>query len=160
VSQLADYIRRNSRPDDNGCWIWQKSTLRNGYGQFRKKQKHYYAHRASYEVFKGPIRDGLFVCHTCDVRACVNPDHLWLGTTTDNIRDAWSKGRMKPIPVTKGEEQYAAKLTEDNVRDILTKRLTTYEFADLYGVSPANISHIWTGRNWRHVSGLPNRRRA
>ncbi len=74
------------------CWIWT-SCLRGGYGNF-KTPTTYSAHRASYELFKGAIPKGRLVCHSCDNRKCVNPDHLWLGSHEDNTRDAIQKKRF------------------------------------------------------------------
>jgi hypothetical protein len=82
----------------SGCWIWEGATC-NGYGSFRDKWKGptKYAHRTSYETFKEKIPNGLWVLHTCDIRYCCNPDHLFLGTRQDNIKDAMQKGRLKGI---------------------------------------------------------------
>lgn len=79
------------------CWEWTGSTTRGGYGHFRLfldgQWKMYKAHRYAYEHYKGAIPQGLLVCHTCDNTKCVNPDHLWLGTAKDNVRDMLNKGR-------------------------------------------------------------------
>ena len=83
-----------------GCWEWKRATNNIGYGMFRIKQGLMRtAHRVSYELFNGPIPNGMVVCHTCDNPKCVNPDHLWAGTMLDNIRDMDSKGRRVSRPV-------------------------------------------------------------
>lgn len=77
----------------DSCWLWDGALNSKGYGSMGFLKKGWLAHRLSYTAFKGPIPDGLLVCHSCDVPSCVNPDHLWLGTTRDNQRDSESKGR-------------------------------------------------------------------
>lgn len=76
-----------------GCWLWEKRIDTRGYGIFRVGGGIRIAHRFSYELHKGPIPDGVFVCHHCDVRCCVNPHHLFLGTNSDNQLDCVRKGR-------------------------------------------------------------------
>ena len=79
---------------ESGCWIWTGSMSSGGYGQVKIGGKLHRAHRVAWTIFKGPIHDGLMVCHRCDVRDCVNPEHLFLGTAKDNFQDCLKKGRM------------------------------------------------------------------
>ena len=90
-------ILDNITLDDNGCWIMRPYEGCKGYAKVQWKEdgkiKKERAHRYSYKAFKGQIPDGLQVCHSCDVRNCVNPEHLWLGTNQDNVNDMVKKGR-------------------------------------------------------------------
>ena len=92
--RLMDKIQ----PDSNGCWLWTSHIGTHGYGQFSLDGRPITAHRASWQIFFGLIPEGLLVCHKCDVRPCVNPGHLFLGTYKDNMQDALQKGRMKLHP--------------------------------------------------------------
>jgi len=84
----------------DGCWTWAGATWGRGYGAFKHEGRQVYAHRFAWEMAKGPIPAGLFVCHHCDNPLCVRPDHLFLGTHTDNMRDASRKGRLYGWHVT------------------------------------------------------------
>ena len=91
---LAEKLDKWAMPEPNtGCWLWSGSISYRGYGLVTQDEKTRLAHRASYELHKGPIADGLFVCHKCDVPSCINPDHLFVGSQTDNMADARRKGR-------------------------------------------------------------------
>lgn len=82
----------------DGCWLWVGSKNGPGYGKIGaggKGGRTVMAHRISWEIANGPVPEGLHVCHHCDVPACVRPDHLFVGTRSDNMRDAESKGRVK-----------------------------------------------------------------
>ena len=96
---MANFSTKYNIDDETGCWIWCASSARGGYGQFNTSKddgrKWYRAHRFSYEAYKGKIPDGYVVMHVCDTPACVNPDHLKVGTQADNIADRDAKGRGK-----------------------------------------------------------------
>ena len=89
-----NFMQKIEKVPFSGCWIWMGSGNKKGYGTiFLDKWSNVLAHRASYMMFKGPLNKGMFVCHKCDVPSCVNPDHLFLGTSGDNVRDMVSKNR-------------------------------------------------------------------
>lgn len=79
---------------DTGCWLWNLTKYQNGYGWLKVFGKVVSAHRFSYQLYRGEIPDGLHVKHSCDVRHCVNPDHLSLGTHQENMQEAVERDRM------------------------------------------------------------------
>jgi len=141
---LVDRLLAGIQMDPNGgCWLWEGALNSHGYGQLRSKREPYkMVHRLSYEHHKGPIPDGLLVCHKCDVRACVNPDHLFVGTYSDNSRDAVSKGRWVN---NSGERHGMAKLSNQQVaslREDLKGGMTQRKAASKYGISPCTVWEI------------------
>lgn len=83
-------------PEPNsGCWLWTAATNLQGYGRVRIGQTHRYAHRVSWGLYVGNIPSGLSICHRCDTPACVNPEHLFLGTHSDNAVDSVNKSRHR-----------------------------------------------------------------
>ena len=138
-------------PEPNtGCWLWLGG-VSCGYGIANVHGYVERTHRLSYTVFNGIIPDGMYVCHSCDNRLCVNPDHLFIGTPYDNNHDMISKGRSK---LWGGPSKCYRKLSEDQVRTIRS-RLEEGELGTIlsidYGVSPSAISAIKTGLTWRHL---------
>ena len=137
----------------SGCWLWTGSKLRVGYGKFCMNGIPGTAHRAAWELFNGPIPEGMYVCHACDVRACVNPDHLFLGSQSDNMLDASSKNRLN---TPKGSDHHSSKLTEEDVLAIRSRytgrRGEQRRLADEYGVGPDQISRIINGKRWRWLT--------
>jgi len=96
LSTIDRFMQHVIPEPNSGCWLWIGAEKHNGYGVFNKGNDcAVRAHRWSYEHFKGPIQPGLVVCHSCDVRCCVNPNHLWVGTIKDNQQDMSKKGRFK-----------------------------------------------------------------
>ena len=93
--KYSDYKEKYFIKQENGCWEWIGCKWRTGYGYIRKAGKHIAAHRYFYTLHKGfEIPENMCVCHTCDNPSCVNPNHLFLGTQLDNIRDMYAKGRQ------------------------------------------------------------------
>lgn len=138
--------------DPNGCWIWQKTKDRKGYGKMASgkpgaRGRPVHAHRVAYELFVGPISAGLSVCHHCDVPACVNPAHLFTGTNFDNMGDAARKGRMRGHS-SPGEANPKARLTLAEVEAIRQSADRSMLLAQQYGVSRQQIWLIRTGRGW------------
>jgi DNA-binding transcriptional regulator YiaG len=148
------FWRKVDQNGANGCWNWTGGTHKKGYGTLQGgdgTNRNIATHRFSYELHKGPIPAGMYVMHICDNPRCVNPDHLKLGTATDNVRDMWEKGRAKPTGV-KGEGHKKAKLTEDDVRMLRADTTkNNHEWARHFGVSANAIRHARIGRNWSHI---------
>lgn len=136
---------------ESGCWIWNGKPTRYGYGQIKKGDTMVKTHRVSYEMHKGPIPEGLFVCHSCDVRLCINPEHLWLGTCADNQKDMVEKGRALT-----GSRNPQAKLTLEDVENIRV-RVASGEIqrrvAEDYGISYPHVSDIVNNQRWKTNSG-------
>lgn len=129
----------------SGCWLWDRSLRKDGYAQVEARRgKAVLAHRLSWQLNRGPIPNGLYICHKCDVKSCVNPDHLFVGTCADNIRDRVVKGLHHAIF---GSRHPKAKLSDAAVVHIKQKAISGVAYARMYGVSPTAISLIQRGRN-------------
>jgi len=142
----------------SGCWIWLGSRKEKGYGSIGLFGNGHSAraHRVAWLLSNGEIPIGLCVLHRCDTPACVNLDHLWLGTNFDNTTDMISKNRKV---ILSGERNGRARLTREQVAEIRHARLrgATYQaLADQYGVSRSAIQWVITGRHWRNPdSAIP-----
>jgi hypothetical protein len=139
-------------PGPGGCMLWTGCRFKDGYGQIRRFGRNLRAHRFSYEKSFGPIGDSLCVLHRCDVPACVNPEHLFLGTNQENMDDKVAKGRA--CNRRRGETNSDAKLTSADVRFIrsaVSGGITLRRIADAYQMSHQHISDIVTGKRWAYL---------
>lgn len=147
--------------DDDSCWLWRASVHPvEGYGQFSWRgpdapeglnSKSLTAHRVSFYLAHGYV--GEHTCHTCDVRACVRPSHLFAGTIQDNIADRHAKGRSRGAD-QRGEKNHHARLSEPQVLEIrrLAAEGVTHEaISAQYGVTRPTITYIVQGKTWRHL---------
>lgn len=149
---LAERLfEKTEKRGDNECWPWIGLRTTAGYGAFSFHNKSMYAHRASYEVHNGPIPDGMVVCHRCDNPRCVNPNHLFIGSQTDNLHDMIRKGRAKLRPQI-GTDHGCAKLTEDDVLAIRADCTRSGRaIAKAFSISQTQVSDIKTRKAWRHI---------
>lgn len=137
--------------DPSQCWEWRGATKGNGYGHTSRGP----AHRRAYELMVGAIPERMDVCHRCDNRPCINPDHLFVGTRADNMADAARKGRIAKgarLGDRRGENGTAAKLTWAEVQAIRASTLPVSVMADFYGVSADNIRRILRGDTWKEAA--------
>jgi hypothetical protein len=149
----------NSRviPEPNsGCWLWT-GAVRGcfGYGETREMGRKVLAHRMSYQLHRGKIPDGMCVLHKCDVPLCVNPDHLFLGTYSDNRRDCIRKGRAYMPTRQCGIEHHIAKLTSEKVmeaRRFYADGVGLTSIARHYGVNHSTMACAISGKTWKGVT--------
>ncbi len=151
---------------ETGCWIWTACLDRDGYGRitvYQPNKKSVGAHRFSWEWYKGPIPDGLCILHKCDVPACVNPNHLFLGTSIDNNKDRdskqrgrWAAGechgsRTKPESRARGSRNGNARLSDFDIIKIRADTRRQHVIAAEYGVHQTMISKIKRQAAWTHI---------
>ena len=162
-------------PDE--CWLWTGCFSHQGYGRFwlgnlymrltgkTVQESNTAAHRAAFMMFKGEIPDGLLVCHKCDVPACVNPRHLWAGTSKQNTADMYQKGRaavgerngsrLYPERILRGETHPRSKFSDAQIQEIrrirATTKLSLREIGEMFGVGLTVIHKITQRETWRHI---------
>lgn len=128
------------------CWVWTGGKHRFGYGKIDGLD----AHRVSWEIHNGPVPSGMYVCHHCDNPACIRPDHLFLGTQTDNMRDMSRKGRG-----ARGETTPGAKMTAEKVRQLRERYaqgdISMKAVGEMFGIKPHAVWAIIHRKTWQHV---------
>lgn len=138
---------------ENECWIWRGNKLPSGYGLISKMRgKHEYAHRLSYRMHKGEIPNGLIVMHSCDNPSCVNPNHLSVGTYSDNSFDCVKKGRhakLDFVGVNHPRCQFS-ELTVQRIK-IVKGAIGYWRLAGLIGKNVGTVQNIMNGKNWKHL---------
>ena len=137
-----------------GCWLWIGAKDTPGYGRFFVSKEHGLdgAHRVSYTLFRGSIPEGLHVCHTCDVKLCVNPDHLFLGTNKENHHDYFRKyGKIHSA----GEYNARSKLTVNKVlairRLMAQGKFKAIHIASVFGIHWNSVYRINRREAWSHI---------
>ena len=136
--------------ENNGCLEFAGARCPAGYGRVGYKNKVWQSHRLSYLLYYGEFDKALFVCHRCDNPPCINPEHLFLGTSRDNVDDMLAKGRSQKC---RGESHSQSRLTEKDVLSIRMDRRPLGVIAVQYGVAEAFISTIKSKRVWSHLEG-------
>jgi hypothetical protein len=145
----------NTKEISNGCWEWTGTLDKDGYARLGGRR----ASRLAWELENGPVESGLWVLHTCDNPACVNPKHLFLGTPADNTADSRLKGRhnwQRALPKTcRGMQQGRSKLTDARVNEIRSRYAggeSQRTLAAIFNVSKAVVQRVVTGQRWKHVT--------
>ncbi len=137
---------------NTGCWLWDGAAWKN-YGVIYGEGRYWVATHLSMRLHgRQPPDDEAFACHHCDVRLCVNPEHLYWGSAATNIQDSYDRRRrVSPLKGRVGDRSTNAKLTEADVRDILSSPLGSPELANQYGVAHSTIRRIRTRKTWEHI---------
>lgn len=126
-----------------GCHYWIANTNYSGYGLIRIKSKYHKAHRVSYNLYKGEIPIGLVVCHSCDNPSCVNPDHLFIATQADNIRDCKNKGR------TNGGLKKLTEVDVMQLRELNRLGVKKSSLSKMFGISYSQVRRIVNYERWK-----------
>lgn len=147
-SSPAEALAARTVRRETGCVEWIGCTNHAGYGSMKVNGRTMLAHRASFELNRGPIPEGQWVLHRCDNPPCVNPDHLFLGDVQANVDDMMAKGRGRKA---KGVGHGAAKLTEDQVRAIRADPRKLRDIAPDYGIGKSTVGYIKSRKIWGHI---------
>lgn len=143
------------KKSEKGCWEWAAAKCGVGYGNFYFKRRYINAHKFSYLLKNEYIKQGEYVCHKCDNRKCVNPEHLFAGTPKDNIHDMIKKGRARMVGGPKGDNHnWRSRLNSGDILDIRKLRslgLSYPKIAFLYETTHSHIQNIVKGVVWKHI---------
>lgn len=148
AGRLARYTMKPTAAGQ--CWLWSGAKNAHGYGVLYALGRARLAHRLAWEQVHGAIPSGMSVCHHCDTRACVNPEHLFLGTNADNVADRHAKGRTR-WATQRGQDHHQAKLTDEDVRAILASSERGVALAKRYSVSESSVHRVRAKKSWRHI---------
>lgn len=155
TKSLSERFASKWVPEPNsGCWLWNSTVNTDGYPilcsprQQLRKPERIRAHRAAWIIYKGEIPQGMQVCHKCDTPLCVNPDHLFVGTSRDNNRDRQAKGRGADV---KGIKSPVAKLSEADVLSIRKDCRSQSVISREFGITQATVSKIKLRQRWSHL---------
>jgi len=155
--EMEIYLKENSTENEKGCWEWNKYRDVGGYSKIMWTDPDgvvlKVGHRVSYSVFHGSFDTALYVCHKCDNRACINPEHLFLGTHQDNMDDKTAKGRPNGGQPP-GSAHAMSRLTEEDVLDIRARCSageTQKALADKYSLLPQYVWKIVHRKRWKHI---------
>jgi hypothetical protein len=152
---VAEFLEAKSIPEPNsGCLLWTGATNSHGYGIFTRNCQNFYAHRVALELASRALQKGECACHRCDNPYCINPEHLFIGSHADNMRDATRKGRLRFVNAPRGESHHSAKLNAEKAAAIrleIQGGATMASLARAYGVSASSVAAIRDGKSWKNA---------
>ncbi len=150
-NQLSRFWKKISKDGENGCWKWLNAKDKDGYGKITIQATDMRAHRLSWIIHRGHIPKNALVLHTCDNPECTNPEHLYDGNNTNNMRDREARNRIQH---RKGEDCNFSTLTSELIIKIRAMRSAgskQLEIANLFGISRPHVSAICSRRVWKHI---------
>jgi hypothetical protein len=157
MKTIHDRFMDKVSPEPNsGCWLWDAFTREDGYGQFRFNGRTQSAHRVAWQLYNGPLSrgasgSGVCVLHRCDNPACVNPEHLFIGSNADNVQDMVNKGRNQRC---RGADASRSKLIDADViaiRHFVKSGVPQNKIAIMFNVDNSTISDIKRRKSWSHL---------